>query len=194
VERLRIVGFSRAETKSLLRHRLGVQQIDQAVVDFIYDRAGGQPFFTEELAAALRQTNVIEMVDEHCRFTSSTIDLQAIEVPVTIQALITHRIDQLLPAQQMVLKVASVIGRSFTYETLHAIYPVEEDQPQLKDHLAALDRFDVIDLEAPEPALTYRFKNAMFQEVAYSLMLFSQRRKMQQAVAEWYERHALDGE
>jgi class 3 adenylate cyclase len=190
VERLRIVGFSRSETKSLLRHRLGVQHIDQAVVDLIYDKAGGQPFFTEELATALRQSGVIEIADDHCRLASDTLDLQSIAVPVTIQALITHRIDQLLPAQQMVLKVASVIGRSFAYQLLHDIYPVEEDRPQLKDHLAALQRFDVLDLERPEPLLKYRFKTEMFHDVAHSLMLFSQRRKVQQAVAEWYERNA----
>jgi class 3 adenylate cyclase len=189
VERLHLIGFSRFEMKLLLRQRLGVQHIDQAVVDLIYDKAGGQPFFTEELASALRQTGVIEIDDEHCRFTSDTIDPQSIGVPVTIQALITHRIDQLLPAQQMVLKVASVIGRSFAYQLLHDIYPVEADKPQLKDHLEALQRFDVIDLERPEPMLKYRFKTEMFQEVAHNLMLFSQRRKMQQAVVEWRERN-----
>src|SRR6185369_6580725 len=35
--------------------------------------------------------------------------------------------------------------------------------------------------------LSYVFKDAITQEVAYNLMLFSQRRELHRAVAEWYE-------
>jgi tetratricopeptide (TPR) repeat protein len=48
-------------------------------------------------------------------------------------------------------------------------------------------------LDTPEPDLAYLFKHVVTQEVAYSLLLYAQRRQLHRAVAEWYERtHAED--
>ena len=47
-------------------------------------------------------------------------------------------------------------------------------------------------LESPEPELSYLFKHALTQEVAYNLMLFAQRRELHRAVAEWYERTSAE--
>jgi tetratricopeptide (TPR) repeat protein len=43
-------------------------------------------------------------------------------------------------------------------------------------------------VESETPDLAYIFKHAVTQEVAYNLMLFSQRRLLHQAVAEWIEK------
>ena len=47
-------------------------------------------------------------------------------------------------------------------------------------------------LDTPEPDLAYLFKHIITQEVAYSLLLFAQRRQLHRAVAEWYERTQAD--
>src|SRR5205823_139138 len=49
----------------------------------------------------------------------------------TPQSVVGSRIDQLAPAHQMTLKIASVIGRIFAVDLLHAIFPVETDRTQL---------------------------------------------------------------
>ena len=45
-------------------------------------------------------------------------------MPTTILDVITSRIDQLTPQQQLTLKTASVVGRRFPHETVSAVYPV----------------------------------------------------------------------
>src|SRR5215216_3938053 len=47
-------------------------------------------------------------------------------------------------------------------------------------------------VESEGPDLAYIFKHAVTQEVAYNLMLFSQRRQLHQAVAEWIEKSNED--
>jgi len=95
-------------------------------------------------------------------------------------------IDQLAPAQQLTLKVASLIGPSFTLELLRAVYPVEADKPQLSEHLRVLLAKNVL---AQRPASAeYHFQDAGVQETAYNLMLFAQRRQLHWAAAEWHER------
>ena len=50
-----------------------------------------------------------------------------------------------------------------------------------------LTRLSLILVESEAPDLAYIFKHAVTQEVAYNLMLFSQRRQLHQAVAQWIE-------
>jgi predicted ATPase len=100
------------------------------------------------------------------------------------------RIDQLAPAHQMILKVASVIGRIFAVDLLRAIFPVETDRAQLDAHLEALEQLDLVIQQSGEFAqqAAYAFANALIQDIAYNRLLFAQRRQLHRAVAEWYER------
>ena len=172
----------------LICQRLGVRGLPQPVADLIHQKAEGHPFFSEELAYALRDTGLIQIVDGECRLAPGVRDLAALDFPDTIQGVITSRIDHLAPQQQLALKVASVIGRIFAYQTLRDIHPVESDKPLLRDALNILQRLDITPLETPEPDLTYIFKHIITQEVAYNLMTFSQRRSLHRVVAEWCER------
>jgi tetratricopeptide (TPR) repeat protein len=110
-------------------------------------------------------------------------------LPDTLQAAITNRIDSLGPSQQLTLKVASVIGRIFAFRALQAVHPIEADKPALPDYMETLTRLSLTLVESEAPDLAYIFKHAVTQEVAYNLMLFSQRRQLHQAVAEWIEKN-----
>jgi tetratricopeptide (TPR) repeat protein/class 3 adenylate cyclase len=116
-------------------------------------------------------------------------DLDNLNLPGTVQGVITSRIDRLSPSLQLTLKVASAIGRAFDFEILQEIHPIEADKEQLTDYLKQLAVFDLTPLVTPEPELAYIFKHIITQEVSYNLMLFAQRRSLHQLVAEWYEQH-----
>lgn len=191
--RLRLDTLSRGHTLSLVCQRLGVTSLPEQVVDFIYEKAEGHPFFTEELAYALRDAGLLQIAHGVCRLAPQANDLRSLNFPYTIHGVIVSRIDRLTPQQQLALKVASVIGRVFAYLTLRDIYPVEEDKNCLPDCLSALEKLDLTALASPEPELAYLFKHIITQEVVYDLMLYAQRKQLHQAVAEWYEsRHADD--
>jgi tetratricopeptide (TPR) repeat protein len=57
----------------------------------------------------------------------------------------------------------------------------------LNQYLETLTRLSLTLIESETPDLAYLFKHAVTQEVAYNLMLYSQRRQLHQAVAEWIE-------
>jgi class 3 adenylate cyclase/tetratricopeptide (TPR) repeat protein len=186
-QRLRLEALAPDATLALVCQRLSVGSIPKPVADLIRTKAEGNPFYSEELAYALRDTGVIQIADGECRLPEGRSDLGAINLPDTVQGVITSRIDRLPPPQQLTLKVASVIGRTFAYPALHSIYPLDTDRDQLPGHLQALDRLDLTNLETPEPDLAYSFKHIITRDVAYNLMLFAQRQRLHQAIAEWYE-------
>ncbi|MFQ5615277.1 MAG: AAA family ATPase, partial [Anaerolineales bacterium] len=172
----------------LVCDRLGVGTLPEAVTRLIRERAGGHPFFSEELAYALRDAGLIRIEDGICQLAPEAGDLSIINFPDTVQGVVASRIDKLTPQQQLALKVASVIGRVFAFRVLRDVYPVNADKPRLSDYLKRLERLDITPLETPPPDLSYIFKHIITQEVAYNLMLFAHRQRLHRAVAEWYER------
>jgi class 3 adenylate cyclase/tetratricopeptide (TPR) repeat protein len=190
--RMRLETLSPEETLILVSRRLGVTSLPHAVAALISDKAQGNPFFSEELAHALRDTGLIRITDGECLIAPEAGDLRNLNLPDTVQGVITSRIDRLTPSQQLALKVASVIGREFTFRTLSDIYPIETERELLKTCLANLQHLDLTPLDMPDPDPAYIFKHIITQEVAYNLMLFAQRRELHRAVAEWYERTQPD--
>lgn len=185
---LQLAALAAHDSIALVCQRLGVSSLPDQVEAMIREKAQGHPFFSEELAYALRDAGLICIEDGRCTLAPGVEDLKGMTFPDTIQGIITSRIDRLPPRQQLMLKVASVIGRAFALRLLRDVHPIEADRQSLAEGLQALERLELTPLEAPEPELTYIFKHVITQEVAYNLMLFAQRRQLHQTVAEWYER------
>ncbi len=175
------------DVEALVCQRLGVKSVPPMISRLIREKSEGHPFFAEELAYALRDTGILVIENQECRVHSRFMNFEDLTLPDTLQAAITNRIDSLNPSQQLTLKVASVIGRIFALRALQAIHPIEADRSALPDYLEALTRLSLTMVESEAPDLAYIFKHAVTQEVAYNLMLFSQRRKLHQAIAEWIE-------
>ncbi len=170
----------------LLCGRLQVNQLPNEISQLILDRAQGNPFFCEEMAHALRDTGDLIIENGTVRLSKSYNAYEA-SMPTTVQGIITSRIDRLTPAQQLTLKVASVIGRLFPFGTLHDIYPIAADRMRLEEHLLELERQSLTSVESIEPELAYEFTHVITQEVAYNLLLYEQRRQLHERVASWYE-------
>ncbi|MBA3530331.1 MAG: AAA family ATPase, partial [Ardenticatenales bacterium] len=192
MHRIILDSLSVEEALALVCRRLSVGSLPEPVATLIGERAEGHPFFSEELAYALRDAGLIVITDGECRMAPGAGDLRALDFPDTVQGVITSRIDRLTASQQLTLKVASVIGRVFSFKTLQEVHPIEADKPHLTDYINALARLDITPMEIPEPELTYIFKHIITQEVAYNMMLFSQRRELHRAVAEWAEQNYQD--
>lgn len=171
----------------LVCQRLGVDRLPEQAARVLRDKAEGNPFFSEELALAMRDMGWLEIADGHCRVSPAAPAHPTWNLPTTIQGVITSRIDRLAPAEQMTMKVASVIGREFPYRTLHAVHPIQDGKEALLGHFDTLLALDLTPVARPAPDLAYLFKHAITHEVAYNLLLFAQRRQLHRAVAEWHE-------
>jgi hypothetical protein len=103
------------------------------------------------------------------------------------------RIDRLPPGEQAVLKVASVVGSTFSLATLDAVHPDPRDRGSLRDHLEALVSRRLVVRVDGDGQDAFAFAKPVVHEAAYDRMLFAQRRQLHRAVAEWLERvHAAN--
>lgn len=183
--------LSPEESLQLVKQRLNVNDLPDDMASLIRAKAEGNPFFSEELAYSLRDSGLIKIENNTCRIVPG-VDLKTFSFPDTVQGVVTSRIDRLSPQEQLCVKVASVIGRIFTYQLLHDIHPIKNDKQYMQSYLKELEKLDFTPLETISPELTYIFKHAITQDVAYNLMLFAQRQELHKAVAEWYEQQFAD--
>jgi len=191
-QHLQLEALPLKEALFLICQHLGTDNLPEPVATYILEKTEGHPFFSEELAYALRDNGLIKIINGECHLAVEIDDLHTLNFPDTLQGVITSRIDRLTPPQQLALKVASILGRVFAFQILRDVYPIDADKPYLSDNLDTLERLDLTPMETPEPDLTYIFKHIITQEVAYNLMAFAQRRQLHQIVAEWYERTYAD--
>jgi predicted ATPase/class 3 adenylate cyclase len=182
------------ETLTLVTAPMGLtrHELPEAVAELIRDRAGGNPFFAEELFYFLHQNSYIafkSMEDKTRCLLTGDISRAAQSLPATIQSTILSRLDLLPPEKQLMLKVAAVIGQVFPQNLL---------QDTLRDTLGVIDidlKSQLDDLvylgfirpDTSEPVVTYAFKHIIIREVIYQSLLFDRRRQLHREVAMWYE-------
>lgn len=184
--------FGARDAAALARDRLGVEEIPAAITSFISEKSGGNPFFGEQLAFALRDSGRLLMDDGRARLAPGTGDLNEVDLPETVEGVITSRIDLLPPSHQLTLKVASVIGRNFGFSTLRDIHPVIADQPDLVAQMNDLMSRNLIGADPSGGEQGYQFKHVVLQEVAYELLPYAQRRDLHRFVGQWIEQHFGD--
>ena len=178
-----LLDFTQDEAEHLIR--LKVNQIygrdvnvSKELVTYVNERAEGNPFYIEEL---------LNYLQDHGVELDAIMALRDIELPTSLHSLILSRIDQLTERQKGTIKVASVIGRTFTAATLWGAYPQLGQAAQVRKDLDELSRLDMTPLDRPEPELTYLFKSIVTQEVAYENLPHATRASLHETVAHYIE-------
>lgn len=162
-----------------------VEAIPPALHELLATRAGGNPFYIEELLQMLLEEGVILAEGERWRVEPGR--LKSLKVPLTLSGVLQARLDSLPPREREVLQRASVVGRAFWDEALLGMSP-EATPHTLQDALTALQEREVI-FERSPPAFAgtreYVFKNSIVREVAYDTVLKRERRVFHGCIAEW---------
>jgi DNA-binding SARP family transcriptional activator len=103
---LRLEPLGPEHSHELVSHRLGTRALPQGTLERVIELGQGNPLFLEQLLAALREE-------------------EDIELPPSVQALLAARLDRLGPAERDLLRCASVPGPEFSVEALSALLPAD---------------------------------------------------------------------
>ncbi len=159
----------------------------------IQERAVGNPFFVEEVIRSLidNQTLVAEEIDQDghkATYWRAKGNDRHIEIPDSLQSLLSARIDRLDEGTRQLLQTAAVIGLSFYRRVLQAIEVQSQGSAQaIEQRLNTLLRQEMIQEEARLPEYEYKFSNPLTQEVAYQTILLKRRRELHRQVGQAVE-------
>ncbi len=187
-ERLPLGPLEPGDTAELAAARFDLDPaaLPEQVVALLTERAEGNPFFAVELIGALRDQDLLMIEGGACRVVGDPSALRE-KVPGTLEGVVLSRLDRLPVEEQLTVKVASVIGRSFAQRTVRSIYPSPIDETTLRAHLDHTSRRRLTVLEAEQPEPSFAFQHAVTHHVTYDTLLFEQRRELHRRVAVWYE-------
>ena len=147
----------------------------RARIEPLVERAGGRPLFLEELAASLAER------------TTSTEH----ELPHSIKAIITARLDGLPPAARSVLLDAAVLGRTFWRRPLEQL----GGNGGLEETLDLLEARDFIRRQPSsrvEGDEQFAFRHILTGEAAYAMLPKAVRRERHATVARLLEAATAD--
>jgi predicted ATPase/class 3 adenylate cyclase len=148
----------------------------------ILERAEGVPFYAVETVRMLLDRGVLVREGHTYRLAG---EIETLEVPETLQALIAARLDGLSAEERRSVQQASVLGRTFTLRGLASVSSVPETD--LEQILASLMRKEVVSLSAdplsPERG-QYGFLQDLVKKVAYDTLSRKERKTLHLAAAE----------
>ena len=190
---IRLEPFSRADSAELINASLGVVESAAAIVDLVYRHAEGHPLFTAALASSLRDQGLLVLDGGYAHLRLGEKGMAQIAFPDGVEGVVAERIASLAPAEQLTLKVAAVLGRTFDLDLLSRLHPAGTARDALAVEIAAAQNAGLIDtLDGGEGR--HRFHHAIIGDTAYKLLVSDQRRKLHARTAEILdERGAAEG-
>ncbi len=181
---IQLAALPPGSTTTLVENLLVNSAVPGRLKDLIIRKAEGNPFFVEEVIRAIVAGGVL-VWDGAAEQWRMGREVEQVTLPDTLQGVIMARVDRLDEDVKQVLKVASVIGRSFFYRVLQAL---AEAGRELDRHLEGLEQLELIREKRRLPELEYFFKHALVQEATYDSILVERRRQLHRRVGECIER------
>ncbi|HEX7573638.1 MAG TPA: adenylate/guanylate cyclase domain-containing protein [Bacteroidota bacterium] len=169
--------LTRSEALKLMKLRMDVDIVPQAIEDLILKRSEGNPLFIQEIIKTLSDKRIIAIRRRRLEILSDNIEAG---VPETIQGIIMARIDRIQDSIKDVLFSASVIGREFSRPLLEHVIEKKGDVTTNLTELKALEL--VLEKDEAHEA-EYLFKHYLIQEVAYNTILLNKRKELHGAIA-----------
>lgn len=164
--------------ETLIDNMLNIKGLHHGIKGKILQRAGGNPFFIEEVVRSFIDEGAVAIKNGNFEVTEK---MDRIIIPHTISDVLMARIDRLEDETRDLLKVASVIGRNFFHRILTEVAKPVGD---IDSRISHLKEIQLIRERKRMEELEYLFKHALAQEAAYESILQQKRKVLHLKVAD----------
>ena len=169
--------FVPEESADMISKLLDADELPDNLVELVWGRAQGNPFFTEEFVKSLREMGAITYADGQWQLVSEGTAMTAI--PDTIEGIVLARLDRLEVRCREVLQEVSVAATSqvrIAGALVERVDPFPAELPQRLDTLVNGGLLEVLESELEE--LAYHFRHTLTRDVAYDNLLHARRREL----------------
>lgn len=176
IARMSIRPLGEADAAQLAAAVIGEPPPSSDLLSYLAGRAGGNPFFVEELVQALREADALEEHDGSLSLKSGSSE----KLPFTLTEVLQARLDRLDAPVKKVAQVGSVIGRGFAVPLLAQV--MQRQEAALELPLTGLQRAELA-FPRRNAELEYVFKHVTVQEVAYGMLTRRRRKELHRRAA-----------
>ncbi|MFQ3567565.1 MAG: adenylate/guanylate cyclase domain-containing protein [Aggregatilineales bacterium] len=184
VQKFIIPDLNRDETNLVAMAVLHVAEIGPRLGELLWQRTGGRPLFIESLLRLLLARDYITINGDYAELREDA-DLEAL--PENIRKLIISRIDRMSGLAQSLVRSAAVLGTEFTIAALAAV----NDFDDLASLQPAIDELVQANVLKTSDGEYFAFAHGLTQSVVYETLARSQRLKLHQAAADYWQRQPV---
>jgi class 3 adenylate cyclase/tetratricopeptide (TPR) repeat protein len=186
-----LAELTKDESLAMVSEALELETLPPELGDAIHSKTKGNPLFLEEVVYSLQRSGALDRILSASSVTRAA-ELAALEIPDRVQGLLMSRIDRLSPDTREVLKVGSVVGRSFDRRVLEGVDDDLLRPVRLNRAFDELLESDLVVSTEAADAGTLTFRHALLQDVAYESLPFARRRALHGRVARFLEAAQAD--
>jgi type II secretory pathway predicted ATPase ExeA/tetratricopeptide (TPR) repeat protein len=174
---IRLNPLDSSQCEILINNLLKTSWLPPHIKEHITAKAEGNPFFIEEVGRSFIDEGVVVLKDGQFEVTEK---VEKVVIPETIQDVLMARIDRLDEESKSLVKVASVIGRTFFYKILAEVAKTIDSIDNKLDYLKEIQ---LIRERERMKELEYLFKHALVQEATYTSILLQKRKELHIQIA-----------
>jgi predicted ATPase/class 3 adenylate cyclase len=175
---LTLTRLSRPQVEEMIRLVVGGKPLPAEVMQHIVVQTDGVPLYVEEMTKLVLESGLVQACEDRYALTGP---LPTLAIPTTLRDALMARLDRLTTAKA-VAQLGATLGRTFAYDLLHAVSPL--DEATLQRELGRLVAAELLYQRGQPPQATYLFKHALIQEAAYQSVLRSTRQQHHQRIAQ----------
>jgi len=170
-----------SQVEAMIARVTGGKALPPEVVTQVVAKTDGVPLFVEELTKTVLESGLLWETERSYELTGP---LPPLAIPTTLHDSLMARLDRLATVKA-VAQLGAVLGRTFPYELLQAVTPL--DEVPLQQALAQLVEAELLYQRGVPLQATYLFKHALIQDAAYQSLLKSTRQQYHQRIAQVLE-------
>ena len=186
---LPLAALTPPQVEEMIQHVAGDTALPSEALTRIVEMTEGVPLFVEELTQMMLEGDPLTLTSDVSGVTDPRS--QTMEVPVTLQDLLTARLDELGAAKEIV-QLGATLGREWTAQLLHEVASglyvgnrLFTDFALLKGELNKLVNAYILNRnQVADNQLRYTFRHPLLRETAYQSLLRSRRQRYHQRIAE----------
>ena len=179
VRELGLEPLRASDIRRLIQARLGVEVLPEALARLVTEKSEGNPLFAEEIVSFLTERGVLRAGERKVEFDENAV---ATALPVSVQSLLTARVDRLALQARPLLQAAAVIGRRFDSRLLAAV----DGGSDVESRLATMQALDLVHPDGKSG--DYSFKHALLRDALYESLLTEPRTALHLKIAQEIER------
>ena len=189
---LPLTALTPPQVEEMIQHVAGDTVLPSEALTRIVEMTEGVPLFIEELTQMmLENVSGLQTPPTFDASDGTGPHSQTMEVPVTLQDLLTARLDELGAAKEIV-QLGATLGREWTAELLHEVASglyvgnrLFTDFALLRGELNKLVNAYILNRnQVADNQLRYTFRHPLLRETAYQSLLRSRRQQYHQQIAE----------
>ena len=186
---LPLVALTPSQAETMIQRVAGNTALSSDLLKRIAEMTEGVPLFVEELTQMVLESGALSLMPD--ALDNTTPRSQTTNIPVTLQDLLTARLDELGPMKEIV-QLGATLGRQWTGELLYKIASgirlenhASIDLTSLKNKLGELvDAYILNHNETSDNQVRYTFRHPLLRETAYQSLLRSRRQQYHRQIAD----------